>query len=278
MIEFMTEPNRCFVEETEADGASMWQQVDTVLERGDQVWLRSPLLSTLADAIGQESKGRCWLVIEPRGRRHFVLVRLRDFLLSALALVFLSPLLFVVAILIKSGSEGPVFFATTVVGKKGRPFTWHKLRSMLVMPEAVDVERRRARFQEYVEGKSVARSQEAPTKIIEKGRVTPIGSFIRKYSIDELPQLWNVLRGEMSLVGPRPCLPYEAEFFADWRGKRFDVRPGLSGVWQVFGRGCVGFDEAAAMDVFYVYRRTFAFDLYLILRTLGVVLTGRGAL
>ena len=278
MVDAVTEPNRRFVEDTEADGASMWRQVDAALEREGQVWLRSPLLGTLAEAIGQECNGHRWLVIEPRGKRPFALVRIRDVFLSALALVFLSPLLFIIAILIKSGSKGPVFFATTVVGKKQSPFTWHKLRSMQVVPETVDVERRRARFQEYVEGKSPSGSQKAPTKVIEKSRVTPIGSFIRKYSIDELPQLWNVLRGEMSLVGPRPCLPYEAEFFDDWRRKRFDVRPGLSGVWQVFGRGSVSFDEAAAMDVFYVYRRSLGFDLFLILKTLGVVFTGRGAL
>lgn len=278
MVDSMTEPGRSFIEDTGADGASVWQQADLALQRGAQVWLRSPLLEVLADAIGQDCNGHRWLVIEPRGRRPFAVVRIRDVLLSAMAMICLSPLLLIIALLIKSGSKGPVFFATTVVGKNRSPFTWHKLRSMWVVPESVDVERRRERFQEYVEGKSPSGSQKAPTKVIEKSRVTPVGSFIRKYSIDELPQLWNVLRGEMSLVGPRPCLPYEAEFFTDWRGRRFDVRPGLSGVWQVFGRGSVGFDEAAAMDIFYIYRRSLGFDLYLILKTLEVVFTGRGAL
>ncbi len=274
----MTEPSRSFIEDTDANGAFLWQQVDLVLQRGGQVWLRSPLLDVLADAIGQDYSGHRWLVIEPRGRRPHALVRIRDIFLSALAMACLSPLLLIIAVLIKSSSKGPVFFATTVVGKKQSPFTWHKLRSMRVVSESVDMEQRLARFQEYVEGKRTSGSQKAPTKVIEKSRVTPVGSFIRKYSIDELPQLWNVLRGEMSLVGPRPCLPYEAEFFTDWRGRRFDVRPGLSGVWQVFGRGSVGFDEAAAMDIFYIYRRSLGFDLYLILKTLGVVFTGRGAL
>jgi len=278
MNDGVIEPNRCFVEDIEADSASMWRQVDSALQRGDQVWLRSSLLRPLADAFGRDCNGQRWLVIDPKGSRHVVLARMRDILLSSLALVLLSPVLFVIAVLIKAGSKGPVFFATTVVGKKCRSFTWHKLRSMRIISASVDVERRRARFQEYVEGKSLSGSQKAPTKVIEKGRVTPVGSFIRKYSIDELPQLWNVLRGEMSLVGPRPCLPYEAEFFTGWRGRRFDVRPGLSGVWQVYGRGRAGFEEAAAMDAYYVYRRSLGFDLYLIYKTLGVVFTGRGAL
>ena len=274
----MTETSRSFIEDAEADGVFLWQQVDSALQRGGQVWLRSPLLDVLAEAIGQDYDGHRWLVIEPMGRRSYVLARIRDVSLSALAIVCLLPLLLIIAVLIKADSRGPVFFATTVVGKKQSPFTWHKLRSMLIMPESVDMEQRRARFQEYVDGKRISGSQKAPTKVIEKSRVTPVGSFIRKYSIDELPQLWNVLRGEMSLVGPRPCLPYEAEFFTGWRERRFNVRPGLSGVWQVFGRGKVGFDEAAAMDCFYVYRRSAAFDLYLIFKTFGVVFTGRGAL
>jgi lipopolysaccharide/colanic/teichoic acid biosynthesis glycosyltransferase len=198
--------------------------------------------------------------------------------------VLLSPLLLIVAVLIKIGSPGPVFFATTVVGKDRQTFVWHKLRSMRVVPEAEDIEKRRAKFQAYVEAtsegsdESLSGSQNAPKKVIENRRVTPVGRFIRKFSIDELPQLWNVLRGEMSLVGPRPCLPYEAEFYTEWRGRRFCVQPGLSGIWQVFGRGRVGFDASAAMDAYYVYRRSFQFDVYLIYRTLGVVFTGRGAL
>jgi lipopolysaccharide/colanic/teichoic acid biosynthesis glycosyltransferase len=201
-----------------------------------------------------------------------------------MALVLLSPLLLVVAVLIKTGSPGPVFFATTVVGKDRRSFVWHKLRSMRVMSEAEDIERRRAKFQAFVEATRASADESLPgsetthKKVIENRRVTPVGRFIRKFSIDELPQLWNVLRGEMSLVGPRPCLPYEEEFYTDWRGQRFRVQPGLSGIWQVFGRGRVGFDAAAAMDVYYVYRRSFQFDLYLIYKTLGVVFTGRGAL
>jgi lipopolysaccharide/colanic/teichoic acid biosynthesis glycosyltransferase len=268
---------RQFVDDASADGATLWETVDAALQNGHEVWLRSPLLVRVADAIGQEYNGDRWLVLVSRGRRTRGWMRLRDIFLSCVALFFLSPVLLVVAVLIKASSEGPVLFATTVMGKGRRLFTWHKFRSMRVVPQSEDIERRRARFQAYVEGTNLSSSEDAPKKVIESSRVTPVGRFIRKYSVDELPQLWNILRGEMSLVGPRPCLPYEAEFYTDWRGRRFEVMPGLSGVWQVFGRGRVGFDEAAAMDLYYIYRRSFRFDMYLIFKTFSVVFTGRGA-
>lgn len=274
----VAEPGRRFVDDASGDGVFLWQQVDLALQEGVQVWFSSPLLEPLMDSLGRDLEGRRWLVLEPGGSRLAALARLVDLLLSGLALILLSPLLLVIGLLIKIGSKGPVLFSTTVMGKERRPFVWHKLRSMRVMPASEDVERRRERFKEYVEGRRLGNAEEAPTKVIDKTRVTPVGAFIRKYSIDELPQLWNVLRGDMSLVGPRPCLPYEAEFFTSWRGRRFKVKPGLSGVWQVFGRGRVSFEEAAAMDVYYIYRRSLAFDAYLIFKTLGVVFSGRGAL
>lgn len=274
-------PSRKFIEDNSHDGEALWQEVDAALREGRQVWLRSPLVEPLAKAAGEEQDGRRWLLLGPgmprAGGWPEQALRWRDLLMSVLALLILLPLLALVALLVRLDSPGPVFFSTAVVGKNRSPFTWRKYRSMTVVPEAADVEVRRARFQAYVEGRHQAGSA-APTKVIDKGRVTRVGRFIRRYSIDELPQLWNVLRGEMSFVGPRPCLPYEAEFYTGWRGRRFDVKPGLSGVWQVYGRGRVGFDESVAMDVYYTYRRSFGFDLALILKTFGIVLTGRGAL
>ena len=257
----------------------LWAQVEAALSEGQQVWLRSPLLSSLADAMGHEHDGRRWLVLNPRRRASDPRwARPRDVVLTVLALIALSPLLAVMGLLVKLTSPGPVFYVTTVLGQGRRSFTWRKFRSMFVAREVEDVEQRQLRYQAYVEGRSAAVSDErAPKKVIDERRVTPVGRFIRRYSIDELPQLWNVLRGEMSLVGPRPCLPYEAEFYSDWQERRFGVRPGLTGLWQVFGRGRVGFDEGLAMDVYYRHRRSLGFDLYLTLKTVGVVLTGRGA-
>lgn len=272
------EGGRYFIQDSAGDGAFVWQQVDTGLQSSAQVWVRSPLLGSLIDALGQDQDGHRWLVMEEAGESLPGVNRLRDILLSSLALIFLLPLLLVVAVLIKVTSEGPVFYATTVVGKDRSQFTWYKLRSMRTPGKGENLAWRRARFQEYVEGKAPLGTAEQPSKVIEKDRVTSVGRFIRKFSIDELPQLWNVLRGQMSLVGPRPCLPYESEFYEDWRGGRFDVEAGLTGVWQVYGRGRVGFDEAVSMDLYYARRRSFLYDLHLMFRTVGVVITGRGAL
>lgn len=262
------------------DVGVLWQRTDTALERMSEVWIRSPLLSRLYDPLGRVHDGRQWLVLQARERevRPVWLHRLRDVLLSVLALIVLAPLFLVVGLLVKLSSPGPVFYSTTVVGKDRDPFKWYKFRSMRVVPDTKDVEQRHARFRRYVADGDRTGDGDAPKKVIDNHRVTRVGRFIRRHSIDELPQLWNVLRGEMTLVGPRPCLPYEAESFTGWRSRRFGVRPGLTGVWQVYGRGRVPFDEGAAMDVYYTYRQTLGFDLALILKTVSTVLTGRGGL
>jgi len=143
-----------------------------------------------------------------------------------------------------------------------------------------DETRRKAEIQHFIERThgGARPSGDTDFKVVDATRVTPVGRVLRRYSLDELPQLLNVLRGQMTLVGPRPCLAYEVEFYPPWAQRRFDVTPGLTGVWQVYGRGRVGFDEAAAMDMYYIHRRSFAFDLYLMLKTVAVVFTGKGAL
>ena len=237
------------------------------------------MLSRLYEPLGRVHDGKRWLVLRANefGVPAIWLYRLRDVVLSGLALVVLVPLFLVVGLLVKLSSPGPVFFSTTVVGKDRNAFTWHKFRSMRVVPDTEDVEQRRGEFGAYARGEACP-ANDGLSKVIDHRRVTGVGRFIRRYSIDELPQLWNVFRGEMSLVGPRPCLPYEAECFTDWRARRFQARPGLTGVWQVYGRGRVPFDEGAALDVYYTYQQTLGFDLKLIAKTVGVVLTGRGGL
>jgi undecaprenyl-phosphate galactose phosphotransferase len=267
-----------YIEDTSGNGEELWQNVDRALERGGQVWVRSPLLEGLLDQLGVSIGGQRWLLIEKHPEeRYGLFFRLRDIVFTLLALIFLSPLFISLAILVKATSPGPVFYKTHVIGKGKRRFIWRKFRSMRVVSDTAAFERRYKEFCDYMEGKQNSSSTNAPMKVIDEERVTSIGRILRKYSLDELPQFWNVLTGHMSLVGPRPCLPYEAAFFSGWRGGRFKVKPGLTGVWQVFGRGWVGFDEAAALDRYYVYRRSFLFDLYLMIKTIGVVLTGEGA-
>ncbi|MGA9523210.1 MAG: sugar transferase [Myxococcaceae bacterium] len=192
--------------------------------------------------------------------------RLFDIAVSMVALVLLSPLLLVVAALIKLTSKGPVFFRQERVGLYGRPFNMLKFRSMVVNAEAL-----KEKLQAHNE-------QTGPVfKIRNDPRITPIGRFIRKYSIDELPQLINVLRGDMSLVGPRPPVPKEVVQYEGWQRRRLSVRPGLTCIWQVSGRNQISFEEWMYLDMRYIDHWSLSEDITLILKTVPVVLTGRGA-
>jgi exopolysaccharide biosynthesis polyprenyl glycosylphosphotransferase len=192
--------------------------------------------------------------------------RLFDIISSAAGLLVLSPLLVTVAILIKLTSRGPIFFKQKRVGLHGKPFNMLKFRSMVVNAEEL-----RAKLEAMNE-------QTGPVfKMKNDPRITRIGRFIRKYSIDELPQLLNVLRGEMSVVGPRPPLPKEVEKYAAWQRRRLSVRPGLTCIWQVSGRNQISFEEWMYLDMQYIDNWTLLTDLGLILKTVPVVITGNGA-
>jgi exopolysaccharide biosynthesis polyprenyl glycosylphosphotransferase len=194
------------------------------------------------------------------------LKRLFDILASSAALALLSPLMIAVAIIIKTTSRGPVLFKQQRVGRHGRPFNMLKFRSMLANAEEL-------------KAKLMAQNEQAGPvfKMKRDPRITPIGRFIRKFSIDELPQLINVLRGEMSVVGPRPPIPSEVAKYAGWQRRRLSVRPGLTCVWQVSGRNEISFEEWMYLDMQYIDHWTLAHDFELILKTVPVVLTGRGA-
>ncbi|APE42420.1 UDP-phosphate galactose phosphotransferase [Sulfitobacter alexandrii] len=192
--------------------------------------------------------------------------RFLDITVSASALLLLSPLLALTALAIKADSHGPVFFRQTRVGRNGKPFTILKFRSM-----TTDAEARRAEILTSSDREGVCfKSRTDP-------RVTRVGRIIRRYSIDELPQIINVLRGEMAIVGPRPALPCEVEAYPKRALGRLAVKPGITGVWQVSGRATVGFDQMVEMDLSYASSRTLLLDLVLILRTFGAVASGRGA-
>lgn len=281
MSDSPTSRDRVFVSVQSWNADTLWKRVDDALSRHRQVWLRSPILERLVEPLGQYYGGEKWLVIKPYNASGFwnpFIARTRDVALSLTVVVAFCPLLLFLPLMVKLRSPGPVFYSAFAVGKDRRRFRWRKFRSMKVVSEEENVRKRRALFESYVKGEDFNAPDNFPAKVIDKSRVTQVGRFLRKYSLDELPQLWNVIRGEMTLVGPRPCLPYEAEFYSGWREKRFEVKPGLTGLWQVFGRGRSQFDEAAAMDVLYLYRRSFRFDLYLLIKTIGLALTARGGL
>jgi lipopolysaccharide/colanic/teichoic acid biosynthesis glycosyltransferase len=205
--------------------------------------------------------------------------RIFDCLFAALALLVLAPLLLLVALAIALNSPGPVIYRQKRLGRGGVPFTFYKFRSMWS-----DVDDRIHR--DFVVGlirdgdsqPAPPGSRANPYKLSGDARITRVGRFIRKTSIDELPQLFNVLRGDMSLVGPRPPLPYEAANYEPWHLRRIlGIQPGLTGLWQVEGRSRVGFNEMVRMDLRYVRKCSFGLDLRILVRTVRVVLMCDGA-
>ncbi len=194
------------------------------------------------------------------------LKRAFDIFSTGMALWVLAPALLAVALLIKLTSRGPVFFRQVRVGLHGRPFRMLKFRTMVENAEALKAELAK---QNEMDG-PVFKMKRDP-------RITPIGKFLRKFSIDELPQLVNVLRGDMSVVGPRPPVPQEVAKYQVWQRRRLSVRPGLTCIWQVSGRNEISFEQWMYMDLEYIDNWSFTKDINLVLRTFPVVLTGRGA-
>ncbi len=204
--------------------------------------------------------------------------RVIDLTGSILLLVLLSPLMAVIAIAVKCGSRGPILFRQTRVGQRGKQFTFLKFRSMKI---ANDPSLHENYVKEFIRGTAVKNTNakgEGVFKLTHDPRVTPLGSLLRKSSLDELPQLWNVLRGDMSLVGPRPPIPYEVECYDLWHQRRvLELRPGITGLWQVSGRSRIGFNDMVRLDL--EYARTWSpwLDCKILLRTPLAVLGGSGA-
>jgi lipopolysaccharide/colanic/teichoic acid biosynthesis glycosyltransferase len=195
-----------------------------------------------------------------------------DFLLALIVVVILSPVFVVVALVVRLTSPGPVLFRQERLGRDRRPFSIYKFRTMQVDND--DAEHRKYVTALLTEDVAPHGGADGVYKLVGDPRVTPVGRFLRRTSLDELPQLFNVLRGEMALVGPRPTLAWEAELFPPETELRFTVRPGITGLWQVGGRGGVDMRTALQMDCEYVRTRSVAGDVRILLRTI-VVLFGR---
>ncbi|ELC8373913.1 sugar transferase [Clostridium perfringens] len=193
-------------------------------------------------------------------RFYLFLKRFMDIFASILGLILLFPILIVISVLIKLDSKGPVFFSQKRVGLHGKTFNMYKFRSMVVNAEEI---KDKLKEQNEMSGPMF--------KMKNDPRITKIGKFIRKTSIDELPQLLNVLKGEMSLVGPRPSLPKEVKEFEPWMLERLEVKPGITCYWQVMGRNSIGFREWMELDVKYVHERCLNLDLKLIFKTFFVL-------
>jgi len=197
---------------------------------------------------------------------YLFLKRIIDILGAVAGIILLFPVFIITSILIKLDSRGPIFFVQKRCGKNEKLFNMYKFRSMCVDAE-----------QKLEQVKHLNETEGVIFKIKDDPRLMRVGKFIRKTSIDELPQLINVIKGEMSLVGPRPPLPNEVEQYEPWQKLRLSVKPGLTGLWQISGRSELGFDDMVRLDLMYIAKRNLFFDILIILKTIPVVFKSRGA-
>ena len=213
------------------------------------------------------SQKRSWLF--------YKLKYMSDALITLPLFILQLPLFLFIMAGIKLESKGPAFYVARAIGKGGIPFDMLKFRSMRADSD-------KSMHQQYVtqliKGEIHADEQKnGPIKIVNDPRVTKVGRILRQLRLDELPQLINVLKGQMSLVGPRPCLPYEYDIYQDWHKKRTAVRPGITGLWQVTGRSEVLFEDMILLDLYYIYNSSVLLDFQILFETVFVVLGKKGA-
>ena len=238
------------------DAAALSCVVDGVLPVAPTLWVA-------ADA----SRFSGW---QGRVKRSF------DLLCAAVAIFLTAPFFIAIAAIIKWTSPGPVFFTQERLGKDGRPFRFYKFRTMRHRSDDAIHRQFAAMFiNGDARGCSVDKSGKV-YKLTDDPRITRIGSLLRKTSLDELPQLFNIARGEMSFVGPRPPIGYEIEHYQPWHKERLKVIPGLTGLWQVSGRSNVPFDEMVRLDVHYINNWSLLLDVRILLKTLPVMIQGTG--
>ncbi len=207
--------------------------------------------------------------------------RMLDFVCSVILLIIFSPLFLLIAWVIKQDSDGPIFYRTKVIGKDGKAFIAYKFRSMISEDtskynDKIKYDEGRKRHTEFMRDFIQGKIKE-DCFVKDESRVTKVGQFLRKYSLDELPQLFNVLVGDMSLVGPRFCSSVEYSFYKPWHRRRFQMKPGMTGLWQVRARSTVSYDDMVILDLYYIQNWSLLFDVEIMLRTIAVVLTGRGS-
>ncbi|HEX3051070.1 MAG TPA: sugar transferase [Aggregatilineaceae bacterium] len=251
--------------------------------------LVAPLFGIIAPAVSTRTRQKSIeRLVVPQSKRTVLYSpykRLLDVTISATALLVLLPLLAIIAIAIKLDSRGPVIFTQERAGSKCRakngvntwevqPFRIFKFRTMY---QNADQSLHQAHIRAYTSGTLEKNDTDSPFKLTHDPRITRVGQILRKTSLDELPQLFNVLRGEMSIVGPRPVPMYEYAEYKAWHKERLAALPGITGLWQVKGRCLVNFDEQVRLDIDYVRHQSLAMDLKLILMTVPAVLNGHGA-
>lgn len=218
------------------------------------------------------------LGISGSSRSHHIIKRIFDVLSVTLTLVLLYPFLILIAFLIMFDSKGPILYKQERIGKGGQVFTMYKFRIMKLGSSSTQHQEYVVRLiSENIIHEEMNGVHGSSFKMENDPRITRVGKLIRKTSVDEIRQLLNVLLGDMSLVGPRPPLPYEVEVYQEWHKRRFEVLPGITGFWQVKARNRVSFDEMIRLDLEYIERQSFWLNLLIILQTPWALISGRGA-
>lgn len=244
---------------------SLYSTLDTFQDV--EVRLASGLFELLTTGVRVREEGFVPLLVLNKTRItgvHLIAKTILDYTLAATAVIFLIPFFLVVAYLIKRDSPGPVIYRRRVVGQGRREFDALKLRTMHIDGDRLLTPEQKRELEEH-------------GKLKDDPRVTRIGAFLRKYSLDELPQLFNVLRGEMSLIGPRMITRQELEKFGKWQHNLSTVKPGLTGLWQVSGRSDLSYEDRVRLDMHYIRNHTIWLDLQILFQTIPAILTGRGA-
>ncbi len=218
----------------------------------------------------------------PQGRKESISIssyapakRALDVIVALGLILLFAPLMLLISIGIRISSSGPILYRQTRIGKDGKPFRMLKFRSMQVKNNP-DLHREYVQMliQQNIDPRSMGKSS---VKLIGDPRITGVGKYLRKFSLDELPQFFNVLRGEMSMVGPRPSLPYEYEVYSDWHKQRLQVPPGITGLWQVKAHNTVAFDEMVKLDIEYIRTMNLWLDLKIMALTPVEMIRGKGA-
>jgi lipopolysaccharide/colanic/teichoic acid biosynthesis glycosyltransferase len=269
-----------FIDASGGTPREVLEATDSARMLGAEVYVVSPLVasleaSRLPNALFEAPVVRIRRTIGEA--KPYALKRAFDIVGSGAMLLICLPVIATLAAIIRLTSSGSAFYRQTRVGRLGNTFQFLKLRSMVVNQDA---SAHSAYVRAFINGEAdaVATGTEGESvfKLVDDPRITPIGRFIRKYSLDEIPQFWNVLRGDMSLVGPRPPLPYEVSEYDDWHSLRLAVPSGVTGLWQVEGRSRVSFDEMILQDVMYAQNMGLFLDLKLCLKTVPAMLLGGG--
>ncbi|MBD3181346.1 exopolysaccharide biosynthesis polyprenyl glycosylphosphotransferase [Candidatus Poribacteria bacterium] len=255
------------------DYHELLKMTDICSKIGLKVYIASSSLSLVARLVTKDKNSEP-IIILPQNHRSPVWNfgrRIFDIFASSIAILITSPIWLVSSIAIKLSSPGPVFYKREVVGKDNKTFDFYKFRTMYHNNND-------SAHQEYVKKLIKGEMDDQETYKIEKDpRITSIGEVLRRFSLDELPQFLNVLKGDMSVIGPRPCNTDEYEHYKEWHKRRTQVKPGITGLWQVRARNKIKYDEMVMMDIYYIHNRSFLLDMKIALETIPVMLFGKGA-